>query len=320
MHFRSVATLSTDLARTLHRLPSDLDLVVGIPRSGMIPASLVALHRNLPLADLDGFLAGRTLAVGTTRRGDRAFVDAREARHVLLVDDSVSSGTSMREAQARLAQAGVTARVTTFAPYVVPGLEDAVDVWLESVPLPRVFAWNVLHRSLLDRMGLDIDGVLCADPTPEQNDDGPRYRRFVREAPVLVAPSHPIGGLVTNRLTAYRPETEAWLAEHGIRYGRLEMLDLPDAAARRAQGDYGAFKADVYRRSDWVLFVESEPRQAVAIARGAGKPVLCWETQTLVGPGAAAWKSPATLGRRIARRVKRDLLATVRRVRGPGTR
>ena len=58
MNYRSVNDLNHCIVANLHRLPRDIDLVVGIPRSGVLAASLIALHLNLPLVDLDGFIEG----------------------------------------------------------------------------------------------------------------------------------------------------------------------------------------------------------------------------------------------------------------------
>ena len=35
--------LSQDIRNTLHKIPSDIDLVVGIPKSGIIPAMMIGL-------------------------------------------------------------------------------------------------------------------------------------------------------------------------------------------------------------------------------------------------------------------------------------
>lgn len=63
---------------------------------------------------------------------------------------------------------------------------------------------------------MDIDGVLCADPTPEENDDGEKYRHFLLNTPPLFIPKVTIGTLVTSRLEKYRPETEAWLQKNHV--------------------------------------------------------------------------------------------------------
>ena len=54
-----------------------------------------------------------------------------------------------------------------------------------------------MHHSFLNDSCLDIDGVLCRDPSPEENDDGPRYEKFLTETNPLVIPTdakNPDGG------------------------------------------------------------------------------------------------------------------------------
>ena len=48
MNYRSIADLNHTILKQLHMLPRDFDLVVGVPRSGMLPANLIALYLNLP--------------------------------------------------------------------------------------------------------------------------------------------------------------------------------------------------------------------------------------------------------------------------------
>jgi uncharacterized HAD superfamily protein len=281
MHFRSIADLYKDVWRGLSRVPHDIDVVVGIPRSGMLPATIIALARNLPLAEIDGFAAGRTLGVGHTRREDTG---AGSFVHALVIDDSCRTGASMREAREKLAHLGC--RITFAAVYGTGAITGEIDLVFAAVPEPRVFEWNVLHHPIVSRSCFDIDGVLCVDPTEAENDDGARYLSFLAEAIPLHRPRREIAMLVTSRLEKYRAPTEDWLERHGIRYGELRMLDLPDAAARRRLGAHAGFKAEVYRGSSCALFVESELHQARDIARLAGKPVLSLQGPQMLVPGA----------------------------------
>ncbi|MFD2137622.1 hypothetical protein ACFSLT_24910 [Novosphingobium resinovorum] len=140
----------------------------------------------------------------------------------------------MQEARAKLAH--LDCRITFAAVYGVPGKSGGADFVFETVPEPRVFEWNVLHHPIVSRSCFDIDGVLCVDPTERENDDGARYLNFLASAVPLHRPRREIAMLVTSRLEKYRAPTEDWLDRHGVRYGQLRMLDLPDAAARRACG------------------------------------------------------------------------------------
>ncbi|MES2492633.1 MAG: phosphoribosyltransferase family protein [Pseudomonadota bacterium] len=313
MHYRSISDMNQAVLHGLKMIPPDIDLVVGIPRSGLLPANLISLALNLPLADLEGYCQGRILAAGKTRR-KAPNPDTDGYRKVLVVDDSISTGNAMQEARDRLAAAGYPTDRFVFC--AVYGLEEEsalTDVVLEKVPHPRVFEWNFMHHPQLKRSCVDIDGVLCHDPLPEENDDGPLYTMFLGNARPLYMPGFHIGHLVTSRLERYRPQTEAWLAARGIKYDKLWMLDLPTAEERRRRGAHAGFKAQVYANVSADLFIESEDAQAVEIARLSGKPVLSIETQTLVLPDKLL--DHAARARRRAARRKEHLS-----VRQPGWR
>ncbi len=282
MKYRSLADMSALITGNLHRVPADVDLVVGIPRSGILPAITIALMLNLRYADLDRFLDGRLAGAGSTKRHAGLISGIAEARHVLVIDDSLNRGNAMREARVRLRHLEGEVRFTFAAAYVVPDGESEVDIAFEILSLPRIFEWNFIHHVYLEHACVDIDGVLCLDPRADENDDGAAYLRFLASATPLYRPTRRIGCLVTSRLEKYRPETEAWLARHGVEYDRLVMLDLPSAEERRRRGLHGTFKGQVYRDSKAMLFIESEYAQAVEIARISGKPVLAIEGQQIV--------------------------------------
>jgi uncharacterized HAD superfamily protein/adenine/guanine phosphoribosyltransferase-like PRPP-binding protein len=285
MHYRSIADLNDDIIAGLPRIPADVDLVVGIPRSGLLAGTLIALALNVPIADVEGFAAGRILSAGRTRRRKLFDADPRNARRVLVVDDSADTGQSMREARERLVAAFPGTAFCFCVVYGVAQRCEGVDLVLKVVPQPRLFQWNIMHHNMLARCCVDIDGVLCADPSEEQNDDGERYLEFLLDAPPVHTPTRRIGWLVTSRLEKYRKETETWLARRDIDYGALVMLDLPSKEARQRTGSHAAFKAEVYGRTpDALLFIESERDQARDISRLAGKPVLSLGSQELFTP------------------------------------
>ena len=131
---------------------------------------------------------------------------------------------------------------------------------------------------------MDIDGVLCQDPSVEQNDDGPKYRDFLRTARSLWQPSATIGMLVTSRLEKYRDLTEIWLAKQGIKYQCLVMMQYSTMVERQKAKAYGTFKAEVYAHSDNILFIESSDEIAKEIAKKSGKPALCIESHCIYDP------------------------------------
>lgn len=309
-----MADLSHCLRRNLHRLPVDIDLIVGVPRSGMLVANMLALDLNLKVTDVEGFCSNRPLTPENTRSIPRSRFDTpREARHVLVIDDSVSSGQSMREVRRQVGEAGRAQRVTYCAVYSTIAAPADVDVSLEVVPDPRTFEWNILHRPLLEKFCVDIDGVLCVDPTDAQNDDGDAYLAFLATASPLALPTYRVGHLVTSRLEKYRAQTEDWLASHGVEFKHLHMLDLPDAQTRRRLGCHAQFKAQVYREcAETVLFVESEREQARKIALESGKTALCYTTQEVFQPGVT-YRAVSAKSKTVVAKAKRFVARTLGR-------
>ena len=145
-----------------------------------------------------------------------------------------------------------------------------------------MFQWNYLNGNWINKSCFDIDGVLCVDPTEEENDDGEKYKAFLRSAKPLFIPKFKIHTLVTSRLEKYRSETELWLKEHDVDYGNLIMLNLPSKEERIRQNAHAKFKAETYAKlKDTILFVESERNQAIEIAQITGKPCICVSSDEL---------------------------------------
>ena len=271
MHYRNVTDLNNIILRKLSILPRDFDLIIGIPRSGMLPANLLALYLNLPYTDIHSFVNGHIYQAGERSR----FFNLKDMKKILVVDDSVASGTAMDRSRQTLRDAEKKFEMKYCAVYMVPGKEKTVDYYFEMVPLPRFFQWNILNHSALEKACFDIDGVLSVDPDEEDNDDGERYVRFLLNAAPLFIPGSRIGTIVTSRLEKYRKETEEWLRNNNIKYNELVMLDMPDMKARQKAGNHAEHKAKTYMSKPYVLFIESDVRQAAEINRISGKPVLC---------------------------------------------
>jgi uncharacterized HAD superfamily protein/adenine/guanine phosphoribosyltransferase-like PRPP-binding protein len=289
MNYRTLNDLSFLVNRCANKLPRDIDLVVGVTRSGMLAASMIALKLNLPLTDLRSFERNDDIDLNETiPQSPNALHKPQAARKVLLVDDTMDTGSTMTAAMQRIGRA-FTGDMVTLAAFVVPEAEGRVDVFLEKLPQPRLFEWNIMHHEIIGHACLDIDGVLCEDPTEEENDDGERYIKFLQTAAPLHIPTTHAAHLVTSRLEKYRKETEEWLERHGVRYGQLHMLDLPSAAERRRLNAHHKRKAEVFKNDpEALLFIESEKRQALAILEYAQKPVFCIETNQLYVPGMPA--------------------------------
>ena len=111
MNFRTVGQMNACIARNLDKLPRDIDVIVGVPRSGSLAANLLALHLNLPLTDVQGLLEGRLMGGGSRLRNRVPDNDPRLCKKVLVLDDSILSGKSMDKVRRRLENAAIQTEI-----------------------------------------------------------------------------------------------------------------------------------------------------------------------------------------------------------------
>ena len=271
MNFRSIDDLNKLIKLRLPYIPQ-VDAIIGIPRSGMIPASLIALYLGKPLFTVDQFFQGSFLNFTTRLKKDKSYT---EVNKVLVVDDSCNTGSCLNRVKDILSERSNGIEILYSAVYVTEQASKMVDFYFEICPLPRVFEWNIMDHDILARSCVDMDGVLCVDPTPEQNDDGNDYLEFIRTAKPLFTPQHKIKAIVTSRLEKYRKPTEQWLSDHKINYDTLYMMNYKTAEERRAANRYAEYKAEIYENTKATLFIESEVWQAKSIHSKTFKPVYC---------------------------------------------
>ncbi len=136
-------------------------------------------------------------------------------------------------------------------------------------------------------MIMDLDGVICQDPTVEQNDDGEKYIDFIKNSKPKFVPTNKIYAIVTNRLEKYRPETTEWLKKYGVKYQQLIMLDLQTKQDRLKINPAVVHKGVFYKKSEAVLFIESSYNQSIDIATTSGKPVYCVDKNVFIEPNMA---------------------------------
>ena len=189
MNYRTYADMALHIKQILPKI-SDVDLIVGIPRSGMVPAYMIGAFLNCYVCSLDEFVSGIAYSKGIRS------VRERTVKKVLVVDDSVNDGLAMRRAKERLQGKEKEFELVYMAVYAVEKATGLVDVYADICPQPRFFQWNYMyHPGLLPQACLDIDGVLCVDPTAEENDDGEKYRQFILNARPLFVPNDKVKAL-----------------------------------------------------------------------------------------------------------------------------
>ncbi len=282
--FKSLNSLIDESRRLGPYIPHDIEAVVGIPRSGMIPAYAIALSSgNLPVWSLQEFIANTPNARGHTRGQAEMPRLPEEIKKILLVDDAVLSGSSLIKAKHELSSRSLE-RIVTCAPYVFAGSTQLVDIAGEIIEAPSLYEWNFLSHGLIEDCCIDMDGVLCFDPDDDTANDEEKYKHFIKNAKPRYRFKHKVKAIVTSRLSKYRVETQDWLESQGIKYDKLYLLDAPDSEMRTRFELQAPFKARIYRDSEATCFIESELWQAQEIANLSGMSVICTDVMRLISP------------------------------------
>ncbi len=280
MNYRSYSDMSNTIRNHLPQITDQgFDLIVGIPRSGILPAYMIALNLNISVCSLNDLINNNLIKRDGGRYINRELTYPSEATKILLVDDSYDSGNSLRRNLKILSQE-LRDKIKILAVYYASSTEQ-LDFGLEQCTHPRIFEWNIFHHQFVSTSCFDMDGVICKDPTDEENDDGENYENFILNAQPKFIPTYVIKTIVTSRLSKYRNLTEQWLSDHGVKYENLVMLSGYTAKERAKLGLHASFKAAEYEKSDYNLFFESNPSQAKEISKLTGKPVYCVDTNEM---------------------------------------
>lgn len=284
MMYRSYEDLADCVRRNAWKIPADVELIVGVPRSGMIPALMLAELLNKKCADLDAFIEGRTMSCG-----NREQIMTRPCKEgkVLVIDDTFYGGAAMRLTRERLAPLESKYEILYACVYAEGRkAKSKVDIYLEDIWCPGekmwLYEWDILHHwpKKTTVSMWDVDGLLCKNPPDDRDTEA--YEAYLPNAIPIIIPTTRVGAFVTYRLEKYRGVTEEWMKKQGIEYGELHMFNAPDRDTRNGTMSPAKFKARIYSEASWAqLFIESDAYQAERIFKRSGKPVFCYENGKL---------------------------------------
>lgn len=254
MKYINIADLSKTIYKNIYKVPRDIDFIIGVPRSGMIAASIISSYLNVPLTDVNSFVSGLQPSGGA--RLDYFTNNHQKTNKVLVIDDTVFGGTTMDNIKNKLN----SHKELTFIYMCVylEGIgENTVDIYLEDVRQYTnaenrivLYEWNIFqhHDKFMEKCLYDIDGVFCIDPPDERKEN--EYLKYIENATPLFIPRTRLGGIVTFRLQKNRNITEQWLAKQGIQYKELIMFPANSWEERHRTGiSPESFKAGIYKKT-----------------------------------------------------------------------
>jgi hypoxanthine phosphoribosyltransferase len=263
--FPEFITATFELAKDV---PSDIDVVIGIPRHGLLVASIMGIYLGKPIATPDQFLDGGYWGSFYTKGKP---LEINQIRTALLVDDCVGTGRQIKATKERLMKFYPKLKVLTAAPYVLPKIAKDIDYYKFSKP--TFFEIDLVDEFDDGTIGTDIDGVLCEEPTKEQEKD---IRTFYKTAKPYRIPIVCLKFIVTARLEKYREVTEIWLKKHNVLYDKLIMRQSEEQSPR-------ATKLKAIRKYKPDIFWESDPILSEQLYLLTGCRTLCFNNMYYYG-------------------------------------
>jgi hypothetical protein len=256
-------------------LPNDFDAIIGVPRSGLLFANVLASKLGLPLSTPDNYVQG------IAWQSNHVKIATSKFNKVLIVEDSVFSGRQIAKAEKKIKAFNPTIQIQKASLFVTPKAKKKVDFYCIIKKPPNIFEWNLLTATdIFGKLCVDMDGVLCKDCPREVDSDESAYVRWLGTVKPKLIPNFEIEAIITSRLEKYRGQTEEWLRLYGVKYKRLFMLNLNSKSDKTFAGvvDY---KAGLIKKIRPFWFWESSLNEAIAIHKQVQIPILCTERMVI---------------------------------------
>ena len=241
--------------------------VVGIPRSGLLPASLLSNYMSVPLYSFNENNLVKLFSRSENGGGRMNLYREDKSIPMLVLDDTCFSGYEMNRVRNVLGEEGFVYG----AVFTTMRGTNYLDVYSKTLSYPHVLEWNLFDAEPLLNGVLDMDGVLCDEVPIEVCDDGPKYTEYIKNVNPIIKHLPKLFGckaICTARLEKYRGVTEEWLDKHGVKYGELIMY--PGTERERDMNhlvNVAKYKAESYKKLDGAkFFIESCDQQSKYIS------------------------------------------------------
>ncbi len=165
INYRSILDMTQLIKKKIVEIPMDCDFVVGIPRSGLIPATIIATIMNLPMVPIEVLLDNtvRNTTINSKKWKKEIDLNEKKTWKVLLVEDSVNHGNSITIAKRKLEESPFSLTVFVMCIYGTQYSSDYVDCVFEVCPQPRFFEWNIQHSNILKHALVDSSVIVDAE-------------------------------------------------------------------------------------------------------------------------------------------------------------
>ena len=269
--FITLEQFAHDTREWIKTIPSDFDVVVAVPRSGLIAGSMIAGVFGKPLSTPDVFANNK--AAWITKSFGFHDTKTDQYNRILLVEDSVAECTEILNAKRIIKSRYPDLEVRMAAQYAqqsaVKHLNYYYKTFEDSTCAPR-YDYNLAHGGD-GQTAYDMDGVLCEDWNIQKD-----YGNFIRTALPHRIPIYKIQCIITARTENNRTITEEWLARYHVNYGRLYMRqDTSETPI--------AFKSRILLKEKPSKFIESDDTTARECHKKTGIKCIALDTGRIYG-------------------------------------
>lgn len=291
VEYITLENLCKDIRENFYKIPKDCLGVIGIPRSGMIPAGIISEYLNIGLCSIGEFLNAENVEDSFKKHGTRDLRNTNGFNNILVVEDTCFNGFSLKRAMDSINEKIGENNKYNFI-YMCVYLEgpcqalkpdiyirDVREIAKTSTGRCVYYEWNLFaHCGFTEKCLFDLDGVICVDPPDEKNID--EYYKYICNPIPLFIPTVKKINIMTYRLNKYRKETENFLKKIGFCSFNVIMFNA-DSYEERSSVPPWLYKGTYYMNNDFDLFVESNDEEAKIINQISKKPVYCVETNKM---------------------------------------
>ncbi len=285
MKFISIKNMYDDIRNNSWKIRQlDVSGIIGIPRSGLMAATLLAQELHLGVCSVYEFIDNKGDDLVFYRHGNRP-VEHKSTGVYLVLEDSVYNGSMIMYLN-RLKELFPDKKFISCCIYLEgPCKTYRPDLWLvdisrealnSEIPV-ALYQYNILDNWWNFKFLYDLDGVMCLDPPCDSNIEA--YENYLKNPIPLHVPMTPSTNAIsicTYRLKKYEKETKDFLNKVGVNYNKIWMFDSESKETRDLTPP-AQYKADIYKaHNQYVLFIESNDQEAQDICRLSRKPVYCF--------------------------------------------
>lgn len=263
--------LINDSLKLINKLPK-IKAVLGCPRSGMIPASIISTALSIPLLSISDSKICKLSAISENGGLRMKSFKISQDLPILVIDDTVFYGSQMRKNRELLKQEAPNEKFIFASIYCYVNSKSEVDYYYKGLSYPHILEWNIFNSPLVKHMSFDIDGIFCENIPIDICKDEDLYTEYLNNIKPIynrIPKLFKARALVTGRLEKYRDITEKWLEKYDFNYNELIMFpnELEEKRNNNHSFEVGSYKGIIMTKINEPFFVESELSEAKIIKR-----------------------------------------------------